>query len=425
VKNYTYNWEIQTLLEQFIGAFNDVIVKRYDINKNQIAPLSGFKVSYVYGPKQRIFNTLKNPAPGGLRIPAIAVSIASVSRDQTRVFNKNDGFNVPYNTTITQSDFLKKIPQPVPVNIAVNMTLITKYQSDMDQLISNFAPYCDPYIVISWKLPNLQGSTVPYEIRTEVLWSGSINLTYPVDASPSQPFRIIGDTSFTIKGWLFKKSDEIYKKIYVINSDYNAVDIVDENAPVLEDIESYDTKWFTISARPQPRKINPYRAYAFDNPLSANQIKINVFGKSFYDIKNIYVSASNISMFENFSFYNPFSAIDSLSGKYPPFNGTIIPSFILFNENYLSFVLPEQPKTNGFIDIILENEAGYGKITVDSRLPFLSSCSGATNIQFPYISGFNVLSTEDPTWVYPNNAIMDEFSNHLLTDFFGYVITTE
>lgn len=238
MKNYTYNWEIQTLLEQFVGAFNDVIVKRYDVDKNQIAPLSGFKVSYVYGPKQRVFSTLQNPAPGGLRLPAIAVSISSISRDQSRVFNKNDGFNVPYNITITSSDFLKKIPQPVPINITVNMTLITKYQSDMDQLISNFAPYCDPYIVISWKLPSLQGSTVPYEIRTEVLWSGSVNLTYPNDAGPNQTFRIVGDTSFTIKGWLFKRIDETYKKIYVINSDYNSVDVIDNNSPILQNIDS-------------------------------------------------------------------------------------------------------------------------------------------------------------------------------------------
>lgn len=395
MKNYTYNWEIQTLLEQFVGAFNDVIVKRYDADKNQIAPLSGFKVSYVYGPKQRIFNTLQNPAPGGLRIPAISVSIASISRDQTRVFNKNDGFNVPYNTTITQSDFLKKIPQPVPVNIAVNMTLITKYQSDMDQLISNFAPYCDPYIIISWKLPSIQGSTVPYEIRTEVLWSGSINLTYPNDAGPNQPFRIVGDTSFTIKGWLFKKIDEIYKKIYVINSDYNTIgSFADNNTPILEDIDSLSTESFSISARPQVKKIEPFKAYIFNTILSGNKIKVDVFGKSFYDIKNVYVSSSNVQMFDNFSFYNPFSAVDSMSSRYLPFNGLVVPTFTLINENYLSFFLPETLKTEGFIDIIVENEAGYGKVTADSYLPFLSSWSNATNIQFPYISGMNISYSE-------------------------------
>lgn len=390
MKNYTFNWEIQTLLEQFVGAFNDVIIKRYDSNKNAVAPLSGFKVTYVYGPKTRVFNSLQNPAPGGLRVPAIAVSIASISRDQSRVFNKNDGFSVAYNETITPGDIVKKIPQPVPINIGINMTLITKYQSDMDQLISNFVPYCDPYIVISWKLPSLGGTLSPYEIRTEVLWSGNINLTYPVDATATQPYRIVGDTSFTIKGWIFKKIDEFYKKIYVINSDYNAVDVVDEN--ILTNIDEYSTEYFTISARPQVRQIKPYKAVVFGTPLSGEPITIDVFGKSFFDVRNVYVSASNSQMFDNITFYNPFSAIPNLANKYPAFNAVVIPEFSLVNENYLNFTLPQNPKTVGYFDIIMENEAGYGKLTVDSILPFVSAYSGATNIQFPYISGFNVKS---------------------------------
>lgn len=390
MKNYTFNWEIQTLLEQFVGAFNDVIIKRYDNNKNVIAPLSGFKVSYVYGPKTRVFNSLQNPAPGGLKVPAIAVSIGSITRDQTRVFNKNDGFPVAYNQTITPADIVKKIPQPVPINIGINMTLITKYQSDMDQLISNFVPYCDPYIVISWKLPTLNGTVSPYEIRTEVLWSGNINLTYPVDAAATQVFRIVGDTSFTIKGWIFKKIDEFYKKIYVINSDYNAVDNVDEN--LLQNIDEHTTEYFTISARPQVKQITPYKAVVFGSPLSGNLITVDVFGKSFFDVKNVYVSASNNQMFDNITLYNPFSAIAAMSNKYPAFNGLIIPEFSLYNENYLSFTLPQIPKSVGYFDIIIENEAGYGKLTVDSILPYVSAYSGATNIQFPYISGFNIKS---------------------------------
>lgn len=388
MKNYTYNWEIQTLLEQFVSAFNDVIVKRYDNQKNLVQPTSGIKVSYVYGPKQRIFNTLQNPAPGGLRVPAIAVSIGSISRDPNRVFNKNDGFSVPYNTTITSGDYLKHIPQPVPINITINMTLITKFQSDMDQLISNFAPYCDPYIVISWKIPTLDGTLSPYEIRTEVLWSGSVNLTYPNDIGPTQPFRITADTSFTLKGWMFKKIDDIYKKIYVINSDYNSVSNVENN--LLIDIDDYNTKYFTISARPQIQQINPYKAVI--NQVSSQDISIEIFGKSFFDVKNIYLSASDNEMFSSVSYFNPFSAISNLSSKYTGFLGVLIPTFTLFNENYLNFVVPETPLKSGRLDIIIENEAGYGKVTTDTILPFISAYSGATNIQFPYISGFEIKS---------------------------------
>ena len=74
MKKYTFNWEIQTLLEQMVAAFNDVIIKRYDKNKQLLTP-SDKKVLYVYAPKTRVFNYLNNPAPGGLTVPVIGVNI--------------------------------------------------------------------------------------------------------------------------------------------------------------------------------------------------------------------------------------------------------------------------------------------------------------------------------------------------------------
>lgn len=220
MKNYTFGFEVQTLLEQFIGAFNDVIIKRYDNENKLLDPQEGFKVLYVYSPKQRVYSSLKDPAPGGLTVPCIAVQIASIARDQARVFNKNEGFNIESEQVDNTGQLVRNILQPVPVNITVNMTIITKYQLDMDQILNNFIPYTDPYIIISWKIPNITDSQIPYEIRSEVLWSGNINLQYPSDLGPTQPYRLTADTSFTIKGWLFKKVQPPIQKIYKIRSDY-------------------------------------------------------------------------------------------------------------------------------------------------------------------------------------------------------------
>lgn len=222
MKNYTFGFEVQTLLEQFIGAFNDVIIKRYDETNTLVEPASGFKVLYVYSPKQRVYSSLKDPAPGGLTVPVIAVSISGISRDQSRVFNKNEGFNILTKQNDNSGTLLKTVLQPVPINISVNMSIITRYQLDMDQILTNFIPYNDPYVVISWKIPNNEDSGIPYEIRTEVLWNGTVNLTYPQDLGPTQPYRVTADTSFTIKGWMFKKPEAPIKKIYTIKSDYYA-----------------------------------------------------------------------------------------------------------------------------------------------------------------------------------------------------------
>lgn len=215
MKNYTFHFEAQTLLEQFVAAFNDIVIKRYDNEDTTVSPMSGFKVNFVYSPKQRLYATLNTPAPGGLTVPCVAVSINGISRDNNRVFNKLEGFTVP-NFDIEYGNYVKNIPQPVPVNIGVNMTIVTKFQADMDQILSNFIPYCDPYIIISWKLPFAKN----FEIRSEVLWSGQTNVQYPSDIGPTQAFRISADTSFTIKGWLFKKTDEIVKRIYTIDEKF-------------------------------------------------------------------------------------------------------------------------------------------------------------------------------------------------------------
>tara|TARA_R110000851_G_scaffold319698_1_gene484238 strand:- start:583 stop:1005 length:423 start_codon:yes stop_codon:yes gene_type:complete len=84
------------------------------------------------------------------------------------------------------------------------MSIITKFQTDMDQILSNFIPYNDPYIVISWKIPE-EFLVTEQEIRSEVLWDGNVSIDYPTDLDNSTPYRVTGDTSFIIKGWIFKK----------------------------------------------------------------------------------------------------------------------------------------------------------------------------------------------------------------------------
>jgi len=154
-------------------------------------------VRYLYAPKSRVLNDLTNKAQH-IKIPAVSVSIGSVERDEQRVFNKIVGF---YDAmpSIGTTDFL---PSPVPVNIGINMSVITKYQTDMDQILSNFIPYSNPYIIISWKVPaDLSNRTT--EIRSEVEWSGSISIDYPTELDSQTTARVTADTSFVIKGWLF------------------------------------------------------------------------------------------------------------------------------------------------------------------------------------------------------------------------------
>ena len=212
MKNYTYNFEIKDLLTQFVAAFDDTVIKRFN---RAGAPEQEVDVRYVFAPKQRIMYDVVNKAQN-LQLPVVAVNLTSVSYDTDRVFNKLHNFNNASGVNSASS-----IRTPTPVNLTVNMSILCRYMQDMEQILSNFVPYADPYIVLAWKEPvsdALDSDVI--EIRTEVLWDQTINLNTPTETTYSDKFRIIADTSFTIKGWLFRNQNETSNPIYFIENNF-------------------------------------------------------------------------------------------------------------------------------------------------------------------------------------------------------------
>ena len=216
MKKQPYHFEIKDLITQFVAAFNDVVINRYNKSRSIVDKIN---VRYVYSPKQRVLHDLVNKSQH-LTLPVVAISITSVARASDRVFNKivgtYDRFNNP-------TDVRTHLPAPVPVDIGVNMSIMTKFQTDMDQILSNFIPYSNPYIILSWKVPS-QLISDTREIRSEVLWDGSVNLTYPTEQEAGATARVTADTTFTIKGWLFPfKSETDVKNIFYINTNLTPV----------------------------------------------------------------------------------------------------------------------------------------------------------------------------------------------------------
>ena len=212
MKNYTYNFEIKDLLTQFAAAFDDIVIKRYNNLRQAKEEIS---VRYVFGPKQRVMYDIVNKAQN-LTLPVIAINATSITRDASRVFNKHEGFYNYKNDTL-----LNTIKTPTPININVSFSILARYMQDMDQILSNFIPFANPYIILSWKEP-MSSTNEVIEVRSEVLWDGNISLTTPTDTTYTDKFRVIADTTFTIKGWLFKDTNNPYPAIYSV--ELNTVD---------------------------------------------------------------------------------------------------------------------------------------------------------------------------------------------------------
>jgi len=224
MKNQGYFFEIKDLIVQFITAFDNVVINRYNSDRSVANKL---QVRYVYSPKQRVIYDLVNLAQN-ITLPVISVSINSVARSNERVFNNTRGFYFsnranslsPYNSA---SSFVR---MPIPVDISVSMSILAKYQTDLDQIISNFVPYTNPYIILSWQIAADFGLSQPYEIRSEVLWDGAIRLSYPTEIAANAKYRVSGDTSFTIKGWLFPSISQPVSNIFNIDSNFYAASAI-------------------------------------------------------------------------------------------------------------------------------------------------------------------------------------------------------
>lgn len=244
MRKYTYDFEVQTMIAMFASAMDDIIIKRYNRYRE---PQDSIRCRFVYAPKQRVLADLLDKAQN-LQLPVVALTNGGITRDPNRVFNKIQG------SYMTSSDptISNKLLQPVPIDLIINMTILTRFQEDFDQIVTNFIPYFDPYIIVSWRTPSMPD----YEIRSQVIWSGNVTATYPYDINATQVARVEGTTSFTFKGWLFKAKPSTPEGIiFNINSNFSTEPGLNSMLS-LDALNELTTERHYLSGHPQPRVIN-------------------------------------------------------------------------------------------------------------------------------------------------------------------------
>jgi hypothetical protein len=369
VKEYSYNFEIKDLLTQFIAAFDDVVIKRYDKDRN---PKENIEVRYILAPKQRVMYDIVNKAQN-LTLPVVACNITSISRDTTRVFNKLDSL---YNKTGDRSR--TNLLMPIPINIEVSMSILARYLQDMDQILSNFIPYNNPYIIISWKEPTIIDSQT-VEIRSEVLWNGSISLTEPTDLSYSDKFRVVADTSFTIKGWLFRNKNELSNQIYFIDTNFISTRgnfiVADTNYETFFNSLSDVTDTFTLSATPTVSNIfynitgslvEITSDFTLNQAITANNSYI-LYGTNFNTTNYILLCSSSTS--------NLTQTLVTLSSKY---TGSVTgysllsSKYNILNDNMISLDLTSLSGSGDF-NIVINNPAGWASTYTINNFTFTKS----------------------------------------------------
>lgn len=342
-------------------------------------------------------------------MPCISISLGGIRRNRNRVFNKLDGswwsnYNASNPVSATWINFL----QPVPVDITVNVSILSRFQTDIDQILANFIPYTDPYFVISWRWPDFI-PVADFEIRSVVQWNESVNISYPQDIGAEASYWTNADTSFTIESWMFKNMAPDGKPIYVIDCSFSSVSGV-QSYDVMKSIEStFNTEVNTISARPQSMNIEPYYSY-IGSEIVPYEKEFKIMGKMMDYVEYVYLSSANWDMF-NYNTTGDFvtsgpSIVSSFSvssfyasGSYPPFTGVelLTSNWDIIDKNFIEFTFT--PQQTGIFDVILMNRAGYGILSQDCIRPTLNPYKIGTDeynnyieYQYPCISGVEVRS---------------------------------
>jgi len=376
MKNRAFHFEIKNLLTQFVAAFDDTVISRFDKNRNA---KSNIDVRYVFAPKQRVMYDIVNKAQN-ITLPVVAINLNSISRDESRVFNKLTGGIVPS----TQSDHAvssSKFLMPVPVNLEVSMSILARYMQDVDQIISNFVPYNNPYIILTWKVPEEYGANYDQEIRSEVLWSGSLNYSTPTDTTYSEKFRITVDTSFTIKGWLFPEQKDTVGNIYKIDNNFIAVDLQNRIYSPLDQqisnktyteqgynaLSGYDntvptnyTETITVSGIPEFTNIFYTTSGVFEqlrsttNVISSQTNNFLLYGKALNYSNSLYISANKLNFFTDYQQITS-AKLDTISAY--KLDDSL---YNIATDNLVSISLPTSTLSgSGKFTFVTANEAGW------------------------------------------------------------------
>jgi hypothetical protein len=380
---YNYDWELITMTNMFLNSMSTIIVKRFDVNKQARDQI---KTRVVYAPKQRVLNDLLD-RDQNLQLPVVAVTLGGIARDQNRVFNKILG---SFHELPKYDNKSYHERTPLPVDITYNVSIMTRYQQDMDQIISNIIPYINPYFTVSWRTP----SRPNFEIRSNVFWNGNVSIQYPFDIAATQVARVVAELSFVFKGWMFQTiqtdpTNVIYSThssfidSQQISTEFLLSESPTESTNNLDHVEYHGVP-------PQPNTIEPYYTNVGESRL------FNVWGSGFKIVNSVYLSGNP---FPNSTLQNPFSGFVTLSADFPAFSAVKLdPNTWTYNkDNFLTFVIPSNTQIPGKVDLIVEGPYGYGTLTQNVKANTFNPYEPGTDqyinfvpYQFPYKEGITV-----------------------------------
>ena len=278
---YFYHEIIRRTIIGFGTLFNDIEIRHSDDNGNV---QSRMKVPLAYGPMQKFLakieqqpNLKGRPA---ITLPRMSFEMTTLSYDPTRKASITQTFKT---CNTGQLGDIKKVYMPVPYNIGFQLSIATKLNDDMLQIIEQILPYFQPGLNISLNLVDSIGEKRDVPIILE-----NINMTDDYEGSFDNRRAMISTLQFTAKVYLFgaiaDNSDALIKRVVV---DYHD----DVNRVTAKRVQRYAAT---------PRAIKDYNndnTTAINQPLTQEQTVISVNDASGFSVDDyIVINSENMQI---------------------------------------------------------------------------------------------------------------------------------
>ncbi len=209
---YFYHEILRKTVVAFGSLFNNISIKH---NSNDGSTFSVIKVPLAYGPTQKFLARLEQSPnlnkPVQITLPRMSFELVGLSYDPTRKSTTTQTFLTSSASDKTQE---KKSYLPVPYNLDFELSIMSKLNDDMLQIIEQILPYFQPAYTISIDLVKEIG-----EKRDVPVVLNNISMSDDYEGDFSTRRSLTYTLRFTAKTYLFgpisSVSSDIIKKVSI------------------------------------------------------------------------------------------------------------------------------------------------------------------------------------------------------------------
>lgn len=208
--NYYYHEIIRRTIVSFGTLFNNIHIKHNDGDGNDVSLI---KVPIAYGPVQKFLARLDEKPDlrkkVAITLPRMSFEMTSIQYDPERKVSSVQTFQS--NRTGVGP---VKVYMPAPYNIGIQLSVITKYQDDMLQIVEQILPFFQPNFNLTVDLVNSIG-----EKRDIPIILDGINMSDDYEGDFSTRRSLVYTLNFTAKtsffGPISDTADTLIKKVQV------------------------------------------------------------------------------------------------------------------------------------------------------------------------------------------------------------------